>query len=115
MRNIGVVQNEKNIHVLLLLALFILVSAIQAEADIVVIKTQKILYPLTSRYKQEEGCAKIIIVVDENGIPTDVSVLESSGYARLDRCALHAIKQWEFLGVEEGTQIIQPVEFRIAE
>ena len=92
-----------------------LLFTLPATAEVTVIKTQKILYPLTSRYKQEEGCAKIIIVVDENGIPTDVSVLESSGYARLDRCALHAIKQWEFLGVEEGTQIIQPVEFRIAE
>ena len=113
MRNIGVVQNEKNIHVLLLLALFILTFAIQATAEVTVIKTQKIFYPLACRRRQEEGIAKILITVGEDGAPVNVRVLESTGYERLDRCAVNAIKNWLFLGVDEGTEIIQPVEFKV--
>ena len=60
-----------------------------------------------------QGMSKILITVGKDGAPANVSVLESTGYERLDQCAVNAIKNWLFLGVDEGTEIIQPVEFKV--
>jgi TonB family protein len=97
-----------------MLAYFImLLFTLPATAEVTVIKTQKIFYPLACRRRQEEGIAKILITVGEDGAPINVRVLESTGYERLDQCAVNAIKNWLFLGVDEGTEIIQPVEFKV--
>ncbi len=104
-------MNKK--YILCLLILFVLIFTIQAHAEVTVIKTQKIFYPLACRRRQEEGIANILITVGKDGAPANVSVLESTGYERLDQCAVNAIKNWLFLGVDEGTEIIQPVEFKV--
>ncbi len=106
-------MNKK--YILCLLILFVLLFTLPATAEVTVVKTQKIFYPLACRMRQEEGIAKILVIVGEDGVPVSICILESTGYKRLDQCAVNAIKNWLFLGVEEGTQIIQPVEFRIAE
>ena len=103
----------KKKYILCLLVLFMLLFTLPATAEVTVIKTQKIFYPLACRRRQEEGIAKILITVGEDGAPANVSVLESTGYERLDQCAVNAIKNWLFLGVDEGTEIIQPVEFKV--
>jgi TonB family protein len=104
-------MNKK--YILCLLILFVLLFTLPATAEVTVIKTQKIFYPLACRRRQEEGIAKILITVGEDGAPINVRVLESTGYERLDQCAVNAIKNWLFLGVDEGTEIIQPVEFKV--
>jgi len=104
-------MNKK--YILCLLILFVLLFTLPATAEVTVIKTQKIFYPLACRRRQEEGMSKILITVGKDGAPINVRVLESTGYERLDQCAVNAIKNWLFLGVDEGTEIIQPVEFKV--
>lgn len=105
----------KKKYILCLLVLFMLLFTLPAAAEITVIKTQKIFYPLACRRRQEEGMSKILITVGKDGAPANVSVLESTGYERLDQCAVNAIKNWLFLGVDEGTEIIQPVIFKLVD
>ena len=105
----------KKKYILCLLVLFMLLFTLPATAEITVIKTQKIFYPLVCRRRQEEGMSKILITVGKDGAPANVSVLESTGYERLDQCAVNAIKNWLFLGVDEGTEIIQPVIFKLVD
>ena len=104
-------MNKK--YILCLLILLMLLFTLPATAEVTVVKTQKIFYPLACRMRQEEGIAKILVIVGEDGVPVSICILESTGYKRLDQCAVNAIKNWLFLGVEEGTQIIQPVEFKV--
>jgi len=49
-----------------------------------IVKTCSIVYPLVSRYRGEEGVAKILI-------SDKAEILESSGYKRLDDAALYAV------------------------
>ena len=104
-------MNKK--YILCLLILFVLLFTLPATAEVTVVKTQKIFYPLACRMRQEEGIAKILVIVGEDGVPVSICILESTGYERLDQCAVNAIKNWLFLGVDEGTEIIQPVEFKV--
>ena len=105
----------KKKYILCLLVLFMLLFTLPATAEVTVIKTQKIFYPLACRRRQEEGMSKILITVGRDGAPANVRVLESTGYERLDQCAVNAIKNWLFLGVDEGTEIIQPVIFKLVD
>ena len=105
----------KKKYILLLLVLFILIFTASAIAEIMIIKTQEIPYLRISRIRQEEGMVKIFVTIGKNGAPINTCVLESSGFQRLDQCAKYAISKWLFLGVEEGTELIQPVEFRLIE
>ncbi len=106
---------KKKKYILILLVLSILIFATLAAAEVVVIRTQEIPYLRISRMRQEEGVVKILVTVGKNGTPLNTCVLESSGFKRLDQCARYAISKWLFLGVEEGTELIQPVEFRLIE
>jgi protein TonB len=54
------------------------------------------VYPPASRRMGEEGTGTFRVLVDERGRPTEVEVLQSSGFARLDQAALDAIKRWRF-------------------
>ena len=90
-----------------------LLFTLPATAEVTVVKTQKIFYPLACRMRQEEGTARILVTIGKDGVPVNIRVLESTGHERLDRCVVNAIKNWLFLGVEEGTQIIQPVIFKV--
>ena len=87
--------------------LTVMICCNMAQA-IEIIRTVPIIYPLAARYQGEEGTVKIL--TDTNG---NAEILESTGYERLDQCAVNAIKNWLFLGVDEGTEIIQPVEFKV--
>ncbi len=108
-------MRKKKYILLLSILFFFLIFATLAAAEVVVIRTQEIPYLRISRMRQEEGVVKIFVVVGKSGIPSSTCVLESSGYERLDQCAKHAIGKWLFLGVKEGTELIQPVEFRLIE
>ena len=54
------------------------------------------VYPPASRRAGEEGTGVFRVLVDANGRPIEVSVLNSSGFPRLDEAALAAIRKWAF-------------------
>ena len=64
------------------------------------------VYPATSRRLGEEGTVRLRVLVDERGRPKDVDVLNSSGFERLDRAAIDAVKRWRFEAATDGTRAI---------
>lgn len=91
-----------------LIQAMVLFAPLQQALSLEVIKTRPIVYPLVSRYRGEEGIVKILV-------SDKVEILESSGYKRLDNAALYAISKWEFKDVEENTDIIVPVIFKLVD
>lgn len=60
-------------------------------------------YPRVSRELGEQGSALLRVLVDERGKPTDIQVLKSSGYPRLDQQAVQAMRNARFKPhVEDG-------------
>jgi protein TonB len=65
------------------------------------------IYPPQSRRAGEEGTGVYRVLVDANGRPLEVSVLNSSGFPRLDEAALTAIKKWSFSPAMQAGQAVQ--------
>lgn len=53
------------------------------------------VYPAISRRMGEEGKLVLRVELDERGRVDDAHVVDSSGYARLDKAALEAVKNWQ--------------------
>jgi len=59
-------------------------------------------YPLRARRMGYEGLVMLKVLVDENGRVNDLELLQSSGYAILDKAALSSVKKWMFVPGTEG-------------
>ncbi|QND82664.1 Putative TonB-dependent receptor [Chromobacterium vaccinii] len=75
-------------------------------------------YPTVSREEGEEGTVRLRVHVSAQGLPQDVSVQSSSGFPRLDRAALAAVKRWRFIPAKRGGEAIAypfivPIEFSL--
>ena len=66
--------------------------------------------PRLSRRAGESGTVWLRVVVDTRGLPLQVSVQRSSGFARLDEQALAAMRQARF---KPHTENGQPVELEV--
>ena len=53
-------------------------------------------YPHKSRAKGEQGRVILRVVVNRKGRADEVTVVQSSGYARLDKAARKAVRKWKF-------------------
>ncbi len=51
-------------------------------------------YPRESRRRREEGTVVLMVLLGEDGKVADISVSQSSGFDRLDRAALAAVRRW---------------------
>lgn len=72
--------------------------------------------PRASRRAGEHGTVWLRVVVDATGLPVQVSVQRSSGFARLDEQALWAMRQARFKPhTEDGraveVEVIAPIEY----
>lgn len=66
-------------------------------------------YPMESRRKHEQGTVVLRLLIGTDGRVADISVAQSSGFVRLDRAALQAVRDWRWQPtVRDG----QPVEVR---
>jgi periplasmic protein TonB len=65
------------------------------------------IYPPASRRAGEEGTTVLRVLVDERGRPGDVSVVQSSGFPRLDQSAVEAIRRWTFAAARNGSQTVR--------
>jgi periplasmic protein TonB len=59
------------------------------------VKGDSAAYPERARRQQLEGTVAISLLIDENGVPHDLTVVESAGPV-LDAAVLDAVKQWRF-------------------
>lgn len=53
-------------------------------------------YPLESRRRKEEGTVTLLVTVSPKGDVADIEVSRSSGFTRLDKAALSAVKKWRW-------------------
>jgi len=53
-------------------------------------------YPLESRRRKEEGTVVLLLTVGPDGAVADIRVSRSSGFERLDKAALEAVRKWRW-------------------
>lgn len=75
-------------------------------------------YPRLSRRRGEEGTVLLELLVLKNGRVEEVKVKESSGYPRLDKSAIDAVRRWKYNPATRGGEPIdyrylQPVTFSL--
>jgi TonB family protein len=75
-------------------------------------------YPETARVSREQGTASLALCYDQQGKPVDVSVVKSSGFARIDSAAVRwgisvRIKPAIISGVARTGCVLIPVEFSL--
>jgi len=76
-------------------------------ANMTVSKRVDPTYPPASRRAGEQGMGQFRVLVDEKGHPTDVQVLKSTGFPRLDQAAVEAIRKWAFKPAVQNSQPVQ--------
>ncbi len=64
------------------------------------------VYPPISRRLGEEGSVRLKVLVNERGRPQDVQIAQSSGFERLDRAAMEAVRRWTFAAATNGSMPI---------
>lgn len=77
-------------------------------------------YPLESKRANEEGSVLLSVRVDAAGRADTVTVSKSSGFPRLDRAALEAVRSWKFTpSIQNGTPVAStldvPIVFRLGD
>jgi protein TonB len=73
-------------------------------------------YPPISRRLREQGRVLVHVRISAQGPALDAQLKQSSGYDRLDRAALEAVRQWRYVpgkrgGVPETMWFDVPVDF----
>lgn len=66
-------------------------------------------YPGMSRRRGEEGQVVLQVVVGTDGRVASLSVAQSSGFRRLDKAALDAVRQWRFQPARRGSTPVRSV------
>lgn len=59
-------------------------------------------YPTESRRKHEQGTVVLMVLLSMDGSVADIVVSKSSGFARLDRAALAAVRRWRWSPTRRG-------------
>jgi protein TonB len=75
-------------------------------------------YPLQSRRLREQGLVKLRVHITAQGRAGEVVLHASSGFERLDREAIDAVKRWKFRPAQRaGTPVASwetvPLEFKL--
>jgi protein TonB len=73
-----------------------------APSEAVAVSRPMPVYPPLSRRLGEAGRVRLMVQVLADGRVGEVSVVESSGYARLDEAAIEAIRRWRFTPATRG-------------
>ncbi|GLQ90247.1 TonB family protein [Dyella flagellata] len=76
------------------------------------------IYPAEAISAMHEGNVTLLIHVNAKGLPTDISVTQSSGFRELDQAAEDAVKNWTFKpqtieGVASDSVMQLPVAFAL--
>lgn len=76
-------------------------------------------YPERARRRGEQGRVLLRVDVTPDGVPSAVTVAQSSGYSSLDAAAREAVRQWRFVPATRGGRPVAavallPILFRLA-
>lgn len=81
--------------------------------ELAVVKRMPPEYPRLELCRGVQGKSEILVKVDPNGAPVDVSVSRSSGSANLDRAALDSMRGWLFTPTGETASGYIDIDFRM--
>ena len=70
--------------------------------DAAYLKNPKPDYPRLSKRLGEEGTVLLRVLVTANGLAAEVEVRDSSGFERLDKQAMKAVRDWKFVPAKRG-------------
>lgn len=89
-----------------------------AASEVQFLKTPVLQYPAASRRARETGRVLLRLFIDERGLPSQVEVNRSSGFARLDDAAVATIQQALFKphtdnGQPVGAWVLVPFDFAL--
>jgi protein TonB len=73
-------------------------------ATLAVVHAVRPVYPVASIHAREQGSVIVGVLVDEHGRASELRVLRSSGFRRLDDSAMAAIGQWRFSVTTDGSR-----------
>jgi periplasmic protein TonB len=63
-------------------------------------------YPIESRRKREQGTVVLAVTLDPDGTVADLALAKSSGFERLDKAALEAVRRWRWSStVRDGVAV----------
>ncbi|QTQ36011.1 Periplasmic biopolymer transport protein linking inner and outer membranes [Aromatoleum petrolei] len=93
-------------------------AVIAARFDAAYLNNPAPAYPPLSRRMREEGKVMLRVQVTAEGLPAQVDLAESSGFARLDAAAREAVQRWRFVPAKQGAQpvaaaVIVPIVFKL--
>lgn len=93
-------------------------AVVAARFDAAYLNNPAPAYPPLSRRMREEGKVMLRVQVTAEGLPAQVDLAESSGYARLDAAAREAVQRWRFVPAKQGGQpvaaaVIVPIVFKL--
>lgn len=74
------------------------------------VREPRTIVPVMSRRLRESGVVHLRVVVDINGMPRDITLAKSSGFARLDEQALQDMRSARFAPQTENDQ---PIEWEV--
>ena len=80
---------------------------IESASDLQVRSRIEPVYSAVSRRANEQGSGLFRVLVDTTGLPSEVQIVKSTGYARLDQSAVDAIKRWKFAPAMQGSTAVR--------
>ncbi|WP_454882930.1 energy transducer TonB [Sphingomonas oryzagri] len=64
-------------------------------------------YPMESRRLHEQGTVKLVVTLNTDGRVADVEIAATSGFYRLDRAALGAVRRWRWApSLQDATPVM---------
>ena len=77
-------------------------------------------YPFNARRAGWEGTVVLAVLVDTNGLPSQIEIKNSSGYSILDSAARETVLRWRFepatrAGRSLAARVSIPIHFRLNE
>lgn len=91
---------------------------VAARFDADYLQNPKPAYPMVSRRLGEEGRVVLRVRVSVQGLPLEIDIKQSSGFARLDEAARSAVEKWRFVPARRGDEALEssvlvPLTFKL--
>ncbi len=79
--------------------------SVDLSANLLIAKPPR--YPTECRRKREEGIVLLRLLLGTDGAVSDIAVARSSGFERLDKAALEAVRRWRWSPTMQAGQAVQ--------
>lgn len=91
-------------------------KVVPPSSDADYLNNPKPAYPRVSKSLNEQGTVMVSVFIGTDGNPQKVELKKSSGFDRLDKTALEAVRGWRFVpgsrgGVPEAMWVVVPIPF----